>query len=71
MVILFFLAFPVFFSAFGFLAAYYSISHLSFSTKDGFFDKLVRRGGSHGAFVIYFAYFEVAKVDNPDNDLDL
>ena len=22
-------------------------------------------------FVIYFAYFEVAKVDNPDNDLDL
>ena len=42
-----------------------------FSTKDGFFDKLVRRGGSHGASVIYFAYFEVAKVDNPDNDLDL
>lgn len=31
----------------------------------------MRRGGCHGAFVIYFAYFEVAKVDNPDNDLDL
>jgi len=31
-----FFAFPVFFSAFGLLAAYYSKSHLSFSTKDGF-----------------------------------
>ena len=28
------------FSAFGLLAAYYSKSHLSFSTKDGFFDRL-------------------------------
>ena len=35
-----FFAFPVFFSAFGLLAAYYSKSHLSFSTKDGFFDRL-------------------------------
>ena len=31
-----FFAFPVFFSTFGLLAAYYSKSHLSFSTKDGF-----------------------------------
>jgi len=35
-VILFSLAFLVFFSAFGLLVAYYSKSHLSFFTKDGF-----------------------------------